>query len=209
MMKAEDTTMPTTTHFAAGGLAKMIRVLTIAPVMALLTLTLLFRLRPAVFHGALPYVLSLLFLVALPVLGYPLQPFLPYFKHRGREGQRNLAMLMAMLGYIAGLVYAVAVGVTIHLLVIYLTYFLSGVGVFVFNKLFHIRASGHACGVAGPVALLVYFFGAPALGGLLLLALVFYASLQMKRHTLAQLIIGSFLSVCALLVSAFLVYLFH
>lgn len=205
MVKAEKVSKKNKSAGKTVYFTKGIRILTIAPLMALLTLSLLFWLHPAVFSSTLSFLLSVIFLVAMPVLGYPLQPVLPYFKHQGREGQRNLAMAMAMLGYLCGLAYSVFGGVTKSLLVIYLTYFLSGVGILVFNKLFHIRASGHACGVAGPVALLVYFLGPAALPGILLLALVFYASLKMHRHTLPQLFAGSFISLVSLIIALLLI----
>lgn len=207
MVKAETPMKPTHRSRAPHMFAKVIRMLTIAPLLALFTLILLFAARAEVFGGTAAFVLSLTFLVVLPVLGYPLQPVLPYFKHRGREGQRTLAMLLAMLGYFCGLAHAVLGRVTESLLIIYLTYFLSGVGVLVFNKLFHIRASGHACGAAGPLALLVLFFGPVALCGLLPLGLVFYASLKTGRHTLPQLMAGCLISLCALCISMLLVWL--
>lgn len=179
----------------------VMRIITIPPVMAFLLLTILFALRPEIFGGWLAYALSLLFIVVLPVIGYPLQPVLPYFKHQGREGQRNLAIIAAVAGYLGSLVFAVAADVSAGLWLIYLTYTLSGLGIAVFNKLLHIRASGHACGAAGPLAMLCYQFGATALWGLPLLALVFYSSVQSKRHTLAQMIWGALIPVAAMLVS--------
>ena len=48
----------------------LLRVITIPPVMAFLLLTLLFILRPAIFDGWPAYLLSLLFIVALPVIAF-------------------------------------------------------------------------------------------------------------------------------------------
>lgn len=181
--------------------AKIIRTVTVAPIMALLTLSLLYLRQPAIFGGLVNYCFSLVFLTVLPLLGYPLQPVLPHFRQQGREGQRNLAIVMAVVGYIASVVYGLVAKIPTTLWVIYLTYFISGVGIVVFNKLLKIRASGHACGIAGPIAILVYYFGVVALLGLLLLALVFYTSIKMKRHTFSQLVWGSLISLGALLLS--------
>ena len=40
---------------------------------------------------------------------------------------------------------------------IYLEYLLCGIAMLVINKAFHLKASGHACGIVGPVAMLYYF----------------------------------------------------
>ena len=68
------------------------------------------------------------------------------------------------------------------------------------NKLLHRKASGHACGVAGPAALLIYF-GVPAwIPALLVLAAVWWASLVMRRHTLGQLAGGTVIPVAVMAV---------
>jgi hypothetical protein len=187
-------------------LAKAIRVVTVAPVMALLLLALLFTLRPGVFGNTLNLILAVCFLVVLPILAYPLQPIIPGFKNKGREGQRSLAMWMASLGYVLGLVTALFLPVSSYLLVIYLTYLFSGVSLVLLNKVFKIKASGHACGVAGPIFSLIYFLGPWVLLGLLLLAAVYWASLSMKRHDKSELLIGSTVPTYAFLL-AFLIVL--
>lgn len=186
-------------------LSKAVRVLTVAPIMALVLLTIIKIGQPAVFQETYNYVLAVIFLTVLPISAYPLQPVVPYFKGKGREGQRNLAIVMAVLGYILGICAALIFHAAGNLLLIYGTYLLSGLLILLFNKGFKIRASGHACGVAGPIALLVYFFGSIALISVVLLALVYWASLQMKRHTPRELILGTLLPVIALVLTRLVV----
>lgn len=181
--------------------AKVIRVLTLAPLVALVAVTIISFIKPDTVRGIGDYLLTLLFLTVLPLLGYPLQPLIPGFQGKGREGQRNLAIVMAVLGYILGIVYVLLSRATPTLLVIYLTYLLSGLGIVIFNKILKIRASGHACGVAGPIALLYFEIGKGALWGLLVIILVYWSSLKMKRHTLTQLLWGSAIPLVALLIS--------
>ncbi len=107
-------------------LAKIIRVVTIPPVMALLLIIVLFFTRGDFFGSPLNLALAILFLVVLPILGYPLQPLIPYSRDRGRDGQRSLAMWMASAGYVLGVITAVLLPVSDYLLIIYLTYLLSG-----------------------------------------------------------------------------------
>ena len=67
-----------------------------------------------------------------------------------------------------------------------------------------LRASGHACGVAGPAALLVYFRIPAFISGMIILALTWWASLRMKRHTAGQLLGGTVIPVAVILVLTFL-----
>lgn len=182
---------------------KIIRILTVAPLLALAALTILYFAKSEVFAaggdtGLANYLFGVLFLTAFPLLAYPLQPIVPGFRGKGREGQRNLAILMAVIGYIGATIYAFAADTTADFRVVVLSYLFSGVLILVFNKVFHIRASGHASGVAGPVAYLLYFLGPVALGGVLLMAVVFWASLTMGRHTLLQLLTGALISVASI-----------
>ena len=183
--------------------ALVIRIITLPPVIAGILVTLLFSLLPGSF-GLLEYVLSLVFLVVLPLLGYPLQRFIPGFKDKGREGQRNLALIMSIIGYIAGFIVALCTNVSGILFIVYLTYLISGALLILFNKGFKIKASGHAGGFAGPLTVAICLLGPWYYIGLSILVLVFWASLVMKRHTLPQLIIGSFIPVAAFFVSCIL-----
>lgn len=182
-------------------IAKAIRTLTVAPIVAAVTVTILYFHDPALFGGLHQYVLALVFLTALPLSAYPLQPLVPGFKGKGREGQRNLAIVMAVVGYVCGVVFAAVSGATQTVWLIYLTYMVSGVGIVLFNKVLKIRASGHACGIAGPIALLYVYIGPLALFGVLVLVAAIAASLGMKRHTLPQMICGSLISLVSLALS--------
>lgn len=184
------------------GIAKIIRTITVAPIMALVMLSILYGVRPDIFQGISHYVLSIVFLTILPLSAYPLQPFLPKFCNKGREGQRNLAIMMAVLGYLAGIVSVIFFHAQKELLLIYLAYFISGIGILFLNKIIKIRASGHACGVAGPIAILTYFIGVKALLGAIVIVPVYWSSLKMKRHTVSQLFIGSLVPVFAVIISA-------
>lgn len=186
-------------------LALIIRVATIPPVMAMLLLLILYFTRFEIFGNLLNLILAVVFLVILPVLAYPLQPVVPYFKRKGRDGQRSLAMWMASAGYVLGLITALLIPVPRDLLIIYLTYLISGVIMVLLNKVFKIKASGHACGVAGPIFSLIFFLGPWVAFGVLLLAPVFWASLSMKRHDKSELVIGTTVPTCALLLAVLLV----
>lgn len=181
---------------------RLFRILTVAPFMAALALGVLYALKPGLFAESLHFILCLVFLTAMPLLAYPLQLLLPSFRSKGREGQRNLAMMMAVAGYLCGILSCLLLKAPSAVWIIYLTYLLSGLGILLFNKLLRIRASGHSCGVVGPVALLWSFLGLQALWGLLLLIPACLSSLRMKRHTVPQLLWGGVISLAALFLSA-------
>ncbi len=172
---------------------KIVRILTVPPIMAAL-LFIILGLNKIV--APIDALLGVFFIGILPVLSYPLQPIIPYYKHKGREGQRNLAIIFSVLGYILGVTLALIFEAPINTVVfIYLDYMLSGIILAAFNKFFKMKASGHACGLVGPVAMLLYFrLYIPAAIGLVLTVPVFISSIKMKRHTLLQLIGGSLIT---------------
>ncbi len=177
------------------------RILTVAPIVAIATFTILHFVSPEITGSTLNYVLGIIFVAVFPLLAYPLQPILPYFKKKGREGQRNLAIYMSVFGYVVGIILAFALRMPDKMQALFLTYFISGLLIFIFNKVLKIKASGHACGVAGPIAYLTYIYGPIALLGLPLLVLVYWASLGMDRHKTSELIVGSLIPIAAMLVS--------
>jgi ABC-type multidrug transport system fused ATPase/permease subunit len=172
-------------------MANLIRVITVAPIMALVLLITLFLHAPLTFGNRLTFVMNVVFLVSIPLLAYPLQPFFRKFKDGGREGQRKLAMYFAVAGYVGGLIFAIASGANKDVLVIYIAYLISGSLVALINKMLHFRASGHACGVAGPFLLLIYFGQPIGYLGIGVLVITWLASLYMKRHTWPQLLAGN------------------
>lgn len=180
--------------------ARFIRIITVAPIMALAFLTIL-MLSGNNLISKNDYVYTVVFLTVLPISAYPLQRFLPGYKKRGREGQRSLAIVMAVIGYFAGVFYAFITKAPSELWIVYLTYLLSGIGVLIFNKILKIRASGHACGVIGPLCMEIYFLGLNVLPALVIVPLVFWASIKTGRHRYTELLWGSCIPVLSLLIA--------
>lgn len=179
-------------------LAYPTRVLTTAPFMATLLFTLLYVFYPAGFTNLSHYLCSLLFFAGLPLLAYPVAALVPSLRVKGRPFQRKLAIIFSVVGYLGGLTYLALAGGTRTEWMIHLTYVISGVSIALLSFVFHFKASGHACGVSGPIAMLAYCLGAPWLACYFLLAAVFWASLKMRRHTVAQLAVGSLIPVMAM-----------
>lgn len=182
--------------------AKFIRTITVAPIMAFMLLVTLYFMDAKYFGNLTNYIFANVFLVVLPIIGYPLQPLIPGFKNKGREGQRNLAILMAVVGYISSIVYGFFANIPKSLWIIFLGYLLSGLGIVVFNKVVKLRASGHACGVIGPLVLYICLSGISKVScfiGLIVTGLIYWSSLKIKRHTISELIYGSIIPVVSIL----------
>lgn len=186
-------------------IAKIISLITVAPIMALGLLTLLYFSSNS-FHNLTHYLLAIIYLTVLPILAYPLQKLLPSFKGKGRKGQRELAFIMVILGYTLGIISAFVLKAPIQYLIIYLAYFLSGLSLALINKLSKVKASGHACGVAGPIVMSIYLLGGYTWFFILLIPIVFWSRLIMGRHTIQELILGSLVPILGTFLSVAIIH---
>lgn len=178
-------------------IAKIIRSLSIPPIMVTTLITIIAFTRKEFFNNIYEIFAAILFLGILPVMAYPLQKIIPAYKDKGREGQRNLAFLFTLAGYTIAIIWALTAGVTVEVLLICLTYFISVVILSICNKVFHFRASGHACSFTGPLVLLIYFISWTAVIPCLIAAgLIIWSSLALKRHKPSELAAG--IAVCLL-----------
>ncbi len=140
-------------------IAEVILIITVPLVMVLLLLIILFFWQDTIFTGLIELHISIVLLMLVPLAVYPLASVIPMYKDKEREGQRDVAFILSLVGYIAAIVYGFIGNVTRGLLLIYLSYFFSAVILVVFNKSIMLRASGHACSIIGPMILMVYFIG--------------------------------------------------
>lgn len=172
--------------------ARFVRAVTVPPALVCALLLILFFSRRSLFSGVAALLWSLALLVLVPLFAYPLAALLPGWEKKGREGERNLAFVMNFAGYTAALLYGLFTRVSAGLLLIYWTYFLSVAVLLLLNKVIRLRASGHACGIAGPLILLCWFFGwAGILPCAAVFAAVVWSSLTLKRHTPRELLVGA------------------
>ncbi len=166
-------------------LAQVIRIATIPPIMAAATILILHRHFPAEYGLS-----SLFFLTLAPVLAYPIWWVIPKLREGGRRTQRGLAVALSVAGYLAGTLWCGFVTKEYASLRFYLIYLISGGLIALFSYVFGIRGSGHASGVVGPVAVMVWRLGPWYLLGVGLIAAVFWSSVKLGRHTLPQLVLG-------------------
>ncbi len=173
-------------------LAHIIRIVSVPPVMVAALLVLLFTLRDDVFASTAEMLISMTGLAIFPVLAYPLSVAIPSIRKKGRDGQRSLAMYLSAVGYLGVFIYGFAAGVGNDVKLIYTGYFMSVIILLLANKVFHVRASGHACSVSGPLVYTAYFLGVWGLVTCIALwGIIFWASIAMKRHTVKEYFLGT------------------
>lgn len=189
-------------------LAKIIRIITVPPILvAELIIVLLFR-RPDIFYSAVDYAVALIFLGLFPILVYPIWAMIPKLKKTGREGQRNLAFVGTVVGYTLAFLYSELGRVTSELKLVFGTYFIAVLLLTFMNKVLKVRASGHACSVVAPAVFLCYFCGWHTLPlCVLIIAVSFWGSLTLKRHKPMELFYGSTVCVISFIGAYLLNYL--
>ena len=179
-------------HALRRGAALVIRVVSIPPIMVTGLLLLLALCREDVFSSVTELLIAIGCLAIVPVLAYPISALVPALREKKREGQRNLAFVLSLAGYLAGWLYGELHRSSQFLRIIFTTYLLSVLVLLLFNKVLHVRASGHGCSVTGPLVFLAYFFGVwGLLAGALLFGAIFWASVAAKRHTPQEFLLGA------------------
>ena len=149
--------------------AKIIRVVTVPPVFAALLTTILYiAMGDAAFANRFHYAEAVFSLSLLPVVPYALCAVIPALKKRGRKFERTVALIFSVTGYFMGAAFAFFGGGVQVEKVMFATYLCSGLLLAILSFIFKYRASGHACGVAGPVAMLTAYLGAAFLPAALL-----------------------------------------
>lgn len=171
--------------------ARIIRVITIPPLEVLIMLLLLYGNRRSEFGTRGNLLIVIFFLAIVPICAYPLAA-------RGKEKadtrsrQRKMAFIFNILAYLAAMLIGYACGYSQMLQWILNDYFLAVLVLTIINKVFKIRASGHACSCTLPYLFLSYYFGVIAAIICLLLYLAeFWASVELKRHTVKEFLLGT------------------
>lgn len=188
-------------------IARIVRIITIPPILVTVFLLVLNSVKPAVFSVSGSLLISIIGLGLLPVLSYAVWALVPALHRGGRDSQRKTAFVFSLVGYIGTYIYGRAASVSPELMLILTSYLLSAIILAVLNYLCKIKASGHACSITGPLALCVYFIGWISLAPCLVIeVLSFWASLQTGRHTWPQLLTGAVTALAAFGGSLILVF---
>ena len=187
-------------------IAKIIRVLSVPPIMVSMFILILAFNKSDIFRNPTEIIIMIVLLGFVPALAYVLSSIIPEVKAKGREGQRKLAFITNLLGYSMALLWAIMINVRKELLLICLMYFFSVVLLSICNKGFHFRASGHASSFTGPLILMIYFFGWKVIiPSLIIAALIVWSSICLKRHTIKELAGGILVNIIAFILSVIIV----
>ena len=171
--------------------AKIIRIISVPPIMVTFLLVILNTARPDIFRNNVEVLISIVLLGIVPVLAYPFQFLSSSLEDKGRIMQRKLAFIFSLIGYATALLWAILVHTSKELLMICSTYFISVVILTFFNKVLKKRASGHACSITGPLVFLIYLVDWKLIFPCLIIAtLIFWSSLYLQRHTKTDLFYG-------------------
>ena len=173
--------------------ARIIRTATVPPVEALLLLLILYQHQNAAFGDMGDLLLSILFLSVIPVLAYPTAALLSR-EEDIRGIQRKMAFHFTFIAYLAAMLIGYATRCSELLQAVLDAYFLSALLLVIVNKVFRIKASGHACSCTLPYLILMYYFNwniVVVIVCVILYAAEFWASIELKRHTVKEFLLGT------------------
>jgi hypothetical protein len=165
------------------------------PIIAGLLTTYLFFSVPIFLSTHLAsYALTMLSVCLVPMLS--LLFYIPFENEDAQSTshrQRLVSFIIMLISYPAGWILLALTSAPHIFTAVAATYTCVVLGLTIFNVL-HYNASGHAAGVAGPVAIMIYLYGLIATPLLLLLPLVVWARLATEGHTLWQTVVGATMS---------------
>jgi len=116
-------------------------------------------------------------------------------KEKTARRQRIASFAIMLVSYPAGWLVLSLTGAPRVFTAVAATYTFVTLGLIIFNLLLHYKASGHAAGVSGPVAIMIYIYGAIATPLLILLPLITWARLAAEGHNLWQTVVGASMSI--------------
>ncbi len=175
-------------------IAYLVSSLFTVPMVALLVFTIMwFDNSKANFNNNLYYYLnSVLFFTIIPLCAYIFARTIPKFKAGGREAERKLAFMFGIVGYVLGNISLVFMKKPTKAMIgLYLSYLISALILAFVNKVLRFKASGHACGITGPIVAINFIAGIKMLYLALLIPLVMWSRLALKRHDTKQLLAGA------------------
>ena len=185
--------------------AKIIRVITTPTALFFIMLFIMFFVKPAFFPSAAELWIPMCFIGIFPLIAYFVSFIIRKIKNPEnddyREIQRKLAFFFSVVGYFFGFVLSLSLNLNCAIIRITAIYFFSVIILSVFN-LCRRKASGHACGISGPMLILCYHIGwLYIFPCIIVYILSFWSSVFLKRHTVTQFILGTLSAVFAFFIA--------
>jgi membrane-associated phospholipid phosphatase len=119
------------------------------------------------------------------------------------KDERTLPYMISILFYVAGLLILISFKVNIILIAFWFCYISNTIFTILINK--HWKISAHAMGAAGPLALIVFIYGPSALFFSALVLLVGWSRIQLKVHTVIQVVAGILLAFFSTYIQIYLI----
>ena len=142
------------------------------------------------------YAWAMLFLCIIPLCSlFFYTPVRNEEKQKTARRQRVASFVIMLVSYPAGWLVLALIGAPRVFTAVAATYTFVTLGLIIINLLLHYKASGHAAGVSGPVAIMIYVYGIIATPLLVLLPLITWARLAAEGHNLWQTVVGATMSI--------------
>jgi hypothetical protein len=142
------------------------------------------------------YAWAMLFLCIIPLCSlFFYIPARNEEKQKTARRQRVASFVIMLVSYPAGWLVLALIGAPRIFTAVAATYTFVTLGLIIINLLLHYKASGHAAGVSGPVAIMIYIYGIIATPLLVLLPLITWARLAAEGHNLWQTVVGATMSI--------------
>ena len=190
-------------------LAKVVRVITVAPIMAFVLCTIIFVGLNGKFDW-LGYMGAIVCLCIVPSLSYPLEKLWKvYGRYRPelteRDAMRELSIYTSVIGYTIYVIFVMALNQPTIVKQMALTYEFSGLLMFLLSIVFKVKSSGHACGFMGPVAFLCWNKSWWYAMYLPIFVFIVWSSIKLKRHTYLDIVLGSLIPIVSLVFAMLLI----
>jgi hypothetical protein len=174
--------------------------------MSLVASILIYLLKPGFFASATSFAMSIVFLTVFPLLAYVVWYIVPTLRKGGRKTQRRTAVIFGLAGYLAAFIFSFIFKDSIQIKIYYLAYLISSITLFLGNITGgKFNPSGHAGGLMGPVTFLTIYISPWFAFGYLIVVLVGYISISMRRHTILEFIVGGLVPVLVIVISYFFI----
>jgi len=182
----------TNTTKTRDGLAKWISSVSNAPIVAILVFVtinyflipdgpwVIYAIISAFFAGIMPIIIG-----SIWVKNKNIEKDMPI------KEDRFYPLLLVILSYFLGVLVLYLIGAPALTTVLMVCYLNNTIIVLLINL--HWKISIHAMGISGPLTALIYLFGWPGLVLTLVVPLVAWSRVHLKRHTPWQVITGTFL----------------
>lgn len=180
-----------------GRFTEIIRMIPVPTVLVAILLLAIYYAGIGIFDSPVELALSVVFLGIVPALSYPICHAEPQLMKGGRNTQRELEIILSLVGSASIWIVGLIMGYNDKLMLILTIYFFAAILLALANELLHVGTSSYACCITAPIIMSCIFLGAASsIIGLILYAAIILVSVHTERHSKEEYILG--LAVCVI-----------